>query len=100
MARTVYLSENPVWALTIILGLWSRRRNKFIERDMSDSVFSLSVWILLILPCLRALVLGVPDTFGEYGRLSHFILPIYTLAGILSIRTLVRCELFRSVSPK
>ena len=62
--------------------------------------FLFSVWILLVLPYFRALLLGVPDAFGEYARLAHFILPIYTLAGILSIRTLVRGELFRTMSPK
>ena len=96
----VYLSSNPVWLFTIVLALWSRRRNKFREHDAADSVFSLSVWILLVLPYLRALLLGVPDAFGEYARLSHFLLPIYALAGILSVRTIVRGELFRSMSPK
>jgi hypothetical protein len=98
--RDVYLSENPIWIFTILLALWSRRRNKYLQRDTADSLFSLSVWILLVLPYLRALLLGVPDTFGEYARLAHFLLPIYTLAGVLSIRTIVRGELFRSISPK
>ena len=98
--RDVYLSGNPVWVFTILLALWSRRRNKFMQRDASDSLFSLSVWILLVLPYFRALLLGVPDAFGEYARLTHFMLPIYTLAGILSVRTLVRGELFRTMSPK
>jgi len=98
--RDVYLSTNPVWVVSILLALWSRRRNEFHERDDADSVFSLTVWILLVLPYLRALFLGVPDAFGEYGRLIHFLSPIYTLAGVLSIRTIVRCELFRTVSPK
>jgi hypothetical protein len=97
----VYVSENPVWIVTILFALWSRKRNRFIrERDVADSVFSLSVWILLVLPYLRALLLGVPDTFGEYARLSHFLLPIYTLAGILSVRTIAGGELFRMFSPK
>jgi hypothetical protein len=89
-----------VWVFTIAIALWSRKRNKFAERDTADSLFSLSVWILLVLPYVRALLLGVPDTFGEYERLAHFLLPIYTLAGVLSIRTIVRGELFRSMSPK
>jgi hypothetical protein len=100
MIRDVYLSTNPLWVLTIVLALWSRRRNKFHEHDATDSVFSLSVWILLVLPYLRALFLGVPDAFSDYGRLVHFISPIYTLAGVLSIRTIIRCELFRTISPK
>ncbi len=100
MIRDVYLSTNPVWVLTIALALWSRKRNKFHERDAADSVFSLSVWVLLVLPYLRALILGVPDAFGDYARLAHFISPIYTLAGVLSIRTIVRSELFRTISLK
>ncbi len=98
--RDEYLNANPVWIFTIAIALWSRRRNTFIERDAADSVFSLSVWILLVLPYLRALLLGVPDALGEYARLFHFLLPIYSLSGILSIRTIVRNELFRSMSPK
>ncbi len=99
-AHDVYLTGNPVWGFTIALALWSRWRNKFAERDTADSLFSLSVWILLVLPYLRSLLLGVPDTFGEYARLAHFLLPVYTLAGVLSIRTIVRGELFRSIRPK
>jgi hypothetical protein len=95
------LKVNPVWVITIIFALLARKRNKFIlERDVADSLFSLTAWILLVFPYLRALVLGVSDTFGEYTRLVHFLSPIYTLAGILSIRTIVRCELFRTFSPK
>ncbi len=96
----VYLSTNPLWAITILLALWSRRRNKFIERESADSLFSLCVWILLILPYLRALLLGVPDSFGDSTRLVHFLLPVYSLAGILSIRIIARSELFRLLSPK
>jgi hypothetical protein len=98
--RDVYLANNPVWPITILLALWSRKRNKFMERDAADSLFSLSVWILLVFPYFRSLVLGVGDSFGAYERLAHYLLPIYTLAGILSIRTIVRGELFRTISPK
>ncbi len=100
MTRNVYLAENPVWIFTIIFALWSRRKNPLIERDHADDLFSISVIILITFPYVRALVLGSDDSFGEYTRLAHFLLPIYALAGILSLRILARAELFRRLSPK
>jgi hypothetical protein len=55
---------------------------------------------LIAFPYLRALALGADDAFGEYARLAHFLVPIYALSGILSLRILARAELFRSFSPK
>jgi len=98
--RDVYLADNPVWIFTIIFALWSRHRNPLIERDSADDLFSISVIMLIAFPYLRALALGVDDAFGEYLRLAHFLVPIYTLAGILSLRILARRELFRSFRPK
>jgi hypothetical protein len=45
-------------------------------------------------------MLGNDDSFGAYAREAHFLLPVYAIAGVLSIRTIVRYELFRSSSPK
>lgn len=100
MTRDVYLAENPLWIFTIIFALWSRRRNPLIERDSADGLFTISLIILIVFPYLRALALGSNVTFGEYSRLAHFLLPIYALAGILSLRILARAELFRRFSPK
>ncbi len=95
MTRDVYWAENPVWTFTILFALWSRRKNPLIERDHADDLFSISVIILIAFPYLRTLALGVGDALGEYTRLAHFLLPIYALAGILSLRILARAELFR-----
>ncbi len=100
MARDVYFAENPAWVFTIIAALSSRRRTLFSRGDVADRLFVLTALILLLFPYIRSLSLGVDDVFGNYGRLVHFILPVYGLSGILSLRVLARAELFRSVSPK
>ncbi len=98
--RDVYLASNPVWIVGIIIALWSRWHRSTIEPDVADPLFSLTVFILIAYPYFRTLLIGSPDSFGEYERLVHFLIPIYTLSGILSIRIVARNELFRSMSPK
>ena len=100
VTRDVYFAENPVWAFTILWALWARWKNPLIERDLADRLFSVLVLLLLAFPYFRTLILGQSDTFGEYTRLVHFLIPLYALAGLLSLRTLARVELFRNISPK
>ncbi|HEY3876761.1 MAG TPA: hypothetical protein VGM92_14915 [Candidatus Kapabacteria bacterium] len=98
--RDVYLSSNPVWTLAIVLAVASRFRRRITEGDAADPLFSLSVFVLIAYPYLHTLLIGDADGFGASARLAHFLIPIYTLAGILSIRILARRELFRSIHPK
>jgi len=100
MIRTVYVQENPVFLITIVLAIAARLRRALPRRDRADEVFALLVTVLVAFPYGRALVLGTPDAFGVQSRLVHFIVPIYSLAGILSVRTLVRYELFRTIKIK
>ena len=96
----VYLPAGPLWLFTIPIALWLRRRNSLIARDRSDELFSFSVLVLITFPYLRALTLGTDDSFGDYGRWMHFLLPVYLLAGVTSLRIVVRYGLFRMFSPK
>jgi hypothetical protein len=98
--KAIYIPENPLWIFTIITALYARWKNSLVRRDRSDDLFNLSLLILLVFPYLRSLAIGVDDSFGDYGRWTHFVLPIYALAGIMSIRIIVRCLLFRKLSPK
>ena len=98
--RDVYVPENPLWIVTIVIALVTQRRNPLVERDRSDILFYLSLLILVVFPYLRALVIGVNDSFGEFGRWMHFLLPVYALAGFLSIRIIARYALFRTLNPK
>ena len=100
VTASVYVPENPLWIVTIVAALILRWKNPLIERDRSDSLFSLSLLVLLVFPYLRSLAIGADDSFGEYGRWTHFLLPVYALAGILSIRIIARYALFRKLSPK
>jgi len=100
MIQTVYLPENPLWLLTIPVAIFFRFKNRLILRDRIDHLFSLAVVSILVFPYLHAFVLGRDDWFGASNREVHFILPIYALAGILSVYTIVRYGLLRSVSPK
>jgi hypothetical protein len=100
MTRDLYLPQNPVFLITIPVALWAMRRNPLIERDRAGDLLKLSALIIVTFPYLRAFMLGNDDSFGDYAREAHFLLPVYAIAGVLSIRALVRYELFRSLSPK
>ncbi len=96
----VYLPAGPLWIVTIGGALWLRRKNPLIVRDRSDQLLTFSVLVLLAFPYLRALTLGTDDRFGEYGRWMHFLLPVYLLAGVTSLRIVVRYGLFRMFGQK
>lgn len=96
----LYLRENPVWIFTIVIALFSRWRRPLIRRDALDSLFSISALIVLLFPYLRALVTGSNDGFGNHEPGATFILPIYEIAGVLSLASIARRELFRNITPR
>ncbi|MDP4200059.1 MAG: glycosyltransferase family 39 protein [Bacteroidota bacterium] len=100
MIRDVYLPENPLWIITILLAFISRWRRPLIRRDAVDSLLSLVALVLVIFPYIRALLFGTSASGTSHESATAFVLPLYQLAGILSLVALVRRELFRSVTTK
>ena len=101
--RDIYFSENPMWVIAILVALASRFRRKMAHPHSmhnADALFSLASLILASYPFLHTLFLGNADSFGSHQRLVSFMIPIYLISGVLSVRICVRNELFRSITPK
>jgi hypothetical protein len=97
VTRDLYVGENPLWALTIILAVASRAKRRLVHADAVDHLFSLALVVLVAFPYLFTLATGSSDFSGHE---VSFLLPIYELAGVLSLAALIRRELFRTLTPK
>ena len=95
--RDIYLRDNPLWLFTVLAATLSRVRRTLVVADVADHLLSLALAVLIAAPYLYTVVTGSGNLAGHDLTL---LLPIYELAGILSIHVLVRRELFRLISPK
>lgn len=99
MSWLVYLPAHPLFFATIPTALLLRKRSP-IARTASHQLLSLCAILLVTFPYIRAVVLGINDTFGDNERLVHFVEPLYIVAGILSLKELVQRLTLRALSPR
>jgi hypothetical protein len=96
----VYLPTNPFFLVTIVGVLILRRRTPVLHKDVSYDLLTFCGITLIAFPYIRAVILGVNDSFGESARTVQFIEGLYVVAGVISIKELVQRFTMRLLSPR